>query len=181
MAKIKSTLNLIMEKTKHLSLNEQEKEAFEQQQLTQRVQVPLLRYLQGERDANYLAHELDNLPPEKREEGKRRCLEILMDRLSPFEDNARILAGVETLRGETERKGWEKTVAPLEKQFQEELRQAREEAATRFREALAAEGLKGSAIVPRVDDRDPFWKEEREKRIKAFRESVRTGLNDPQR
>lgn len=181
MAKIKSTLDLIMEKTKHLSLNDEEKEALEQQQLAQRVQAPLLRYLQGERDANSLAHELDNLPPEKREEGKRLCLQILMDRLSPFEENTRILAGVEALRGDTERERWENTVVPLEKQYQEELRQAREEAATRFREALAAEGLKGSAILPRVDDSDPFWKQEREKRIKAFRESVRTGLNDPQR
>lgn len=181
MAKIKSTLDLIMEKTKHLSLDDEEKKALEQQQLTQRVRPPLLRYLQGERDANSLAHELDTLSPEKLEEGKRLCLEILMDRLSPFEDNTRVLAGVEALNGDTEREHWEKTVVPLEKQYQEDLRQAREEAGSRFREALAAEGLKGSAILPRVDDRDPFWKEEREKRIKAFRESVRTGLNDPQR
>jgi len=48
MAKIKSTLDLIMEKTRHLSLNEEEKDALEQQQLSHQVQTPLARYLLGE-------------------------------------------------------------------------------------------------------------------------------------
>jgi hypothetical protein len=178
MAKIKSTVDLIMEKTKHLSLNDEEKEALEQQQLFQRVQAPLLRYLQEERDANSLARELDNLPPEKRGEAKRICLELLLDRLSPFADNTRILSGVEALRGQTERERWEKTLAPLAEQHQEDLNKARAEAVARSQEALAAAGLKGSAILPKLDDQAPSWKKEREERIKAFRQRVKTALND---
>ena len=180
MAKIKSTLDLIMEKTKHLSLNEEEKDALEQQQLSQQVQAPLAQYLKGERDANYLAHELDLLPPETIEEGRRLCLGLLMDQLSPREDNQRILTAVEKLLGEAGREHWEKVLAPLQRRFLDDLRQAREQAADRCREALTAAGLKGPALLARADEQDPTWKEEQEARIQAFRGSVKTGLQDPQ-
>ena len=181
MAKIKSTIDLIMEKTKHLSLNDEEKQALERQKLLQRMQASLVRDLKGERDANFLAHELHRLPPEKRDEAKRIFLELMRDRLSPFEDNTRILAGVETLQSGTERKRWEETLAPLEEQLKEELERARAEAVARSREALAAAGLRGSAILPCIDDHDTSWKKELEERINAFRQSVRTRLNGHQR
>jgi len=58
--------------------------------------------------------------------------------------------------------------------------QAREAAADRCREALAAAGLKGPALLARVDEQDPTWKEEQETRIQAFRTSVKTALQDLQ-
>ena len=180
MAKIKSTLDLIMEKTKHLSLNTEEKDALEKQQLNQRVQAPLARYLNGERDANHLAHELDLLPPETIEEGRRLCLGLLLDRLSPLESNRRILSAVEKLLGERARERWEKTIAPIERRFLDDHRKACEAAADRGREALAAVGLKGPALLVRVDEQDRAWKEEQEVRIQAFRAGVKTGLQDPQ-
>ena len=178
MAKIKSTLDLIMEKTKHLSLNEEEKNALEQKELSQRVQTPLVRYLKGERDANYLAHELDLLPPESIEEAKRLCLDFLMDRLSPVEDNQRILAAVEKLLGAAARERWEKMFAPLQSRFLDDLGKAREQAADRCREALAAAGLKGPALLPRVDEKDPTWKEEQEARLQALRAGLKNALQD---
>ena len=181
MAEIKSTLDLIMEKTKHLSLNEEEKQALEQQELNQRVQVPLLRYLKEERDADHLAHELDSLPPEKREEGRSLCLDLFVDSLSPFEDKTRILAGVERLLGKTGRERWEKIIAPLEREYQEEREKAQAEATSRLREDLATAGLRGSALVPCVDEQSALWREEKEKSTKAFRDRVKKGLNDPQR
>ena len=181
MGEIKSTLDLIMEKTKHLSLNEEEKQALEQQQLNQRVRVPLLRYLKAERDTDHLAHELDSLPPEKREEGRRLCLQLFVDSLSPFEDNTRILAGVERLLGKTGRDRWKKILAPLEREYQEEREKAQAEATSHLREVLATAGLRGSALLPCVDEHSALWKEEKEKSTKAFRARVREDLNDPQR
>ena len=144
------------------------------------MQAPLARYLKGERDANHLAHELDLLPPETTEEGKRLCLGLLMDRLSPLEDNQRILAAVEKLLGEAGRERWEETIAPIERRFLDDLRKAREEATDRCQEALAAAGLKGPALLARMDEQDPTWKEEQETRIQAFRASVKTGLQNRQ-
>jgi hypothetical protein len=180
MAEIKSTLDLIMEKTKHLSLNDEEKLALEQQQLIQRVNVPLLHYLKGERDAEYLAQELDSLPPEKREEGRRLCIELLIDSLSPFEDNTRTLAGVERLLGKTGRERWEKTLIPLKKEYQEEREAAHAEAASCLLEALAAAGLRGSALLPHVNEESPPSREEQERSTLAFRARVKKVLNDPQ-
>lgn len=181
MAKIKSTLDLIMEKTKHLSLNEEEKGALEQEQLNRRLQALLVPYLKGERDANYLAHELAQFPSETIEDARKLCLELLMDRLSPFEDNQRILGAVERLLGQAGRDLWEKTIAPVEAECREDLRGARQEAADRCRAVLVAAGLKGPALLPRVDEQAPGWKEEQEDRIKAFRASVKSGLEDSHR
>jgi hypothetical protein len=180
-AEIKSTLDLIMEKTKHLSLNDEEKRALEKQQLNQRVRVPLLRYLKEERDTDYLAHELDSLPAEKREEGLRLCLELFVNSLSPFEDNTRILAGVERLLGKTGRERWEEIVIPLKREFQAERDGAQAEAASRVGETLAAAGLRGSALLPYVDEQGSLWREEEERSTQAFRTRVKKGLNDPQR
>lgn len=180
MAKIKSTVDLIMEKTRHLSLNAEEKAALENQKLSRRVQALLMRYLKGERDAHYLAHELDQLPAGSREKGKRLCVGLLMDRLSPFEDNQRILAAAGHLLGETERERWEKTLAPIERQVRDDLQKAREQAADLSREALAEAGLQGPALLPRPDEEDPFWKEEREQRVQAFHVRVNKALNHPQ-
>jgi len=181
MAEIKSTLDLIMEKTKHLSLNDREKKAFERQQLVQRVRVHLLRFLNGEKDAGYLAQELDHLPPEKRDEGKKLSLDLLMERTSPFEDDTRILEGVARLLGENERERWEKALAPLKRECQEDLQKAREASTARSRASLAAAGLRGSALLPPFDDQDPWWKEELQNRIRAFRERTSALLHDPQR
>jgi len=101
-----------------------------------------------------------------------------MDQLSPREDNQRILAAVEKLLGEAGRENWEKVLAPLQRRFLDDLRQAREQAADRCREALAAAGLKGPALLARADEQDPTWKEEQETRIHAFRASVKTGLQN---
>ena len=178
MAKIKSTLDLIMEKTKHLSLNEEEKNALEQKQLSQRVQALVVPYLKGERDANYLAHELDLLPSESIEEGKRISLDLLLERLSPLEDNQRILLAVEKLDGEAARDRWEKMIAPLRSGFLDDLGRAREEATHRCLEALAAAGLKGPALLPRLNETDPVWKNEQEARLESFRASLKKALQD---
>ncbi len=87
---------------------------------------------------------------------------------------------MESLLGEAGLERWEKTVAPLERRCRDDLQKAREAAAERCREALTAAGLKGPALLARVDEQDPTWKEEQEARIKAFHASVKTGLQDPQ-
>lgn len=180
MAKVKSTIDLIMEKTGHLSLTKEEKNAFEEQQLRRRVQAPVARYLRGERDVNYLAQELDGLPSKTDQEGKRLCLGFLLDGLSPLKDNERVFAAVGRLLGETERRRWEETVAPLEAEYRRDLLEAREHAADRCRKALAALGLKGSALLPRPDEEDPSWKEEQEQRLMAFHARLKTALGNPQ-
>ncbi len=180
MAKVKSTIDLIMEKTKHLSLNEEEKDALDQKELHRRVQALLIPYLKGERDANYLAQELDRFSDDTVGNGRKLCLELLMDRISPFEDKQRIFSAVAVLAGETERKRWEDSIAPLETECLQALRNAWEASADRCREVLAEAGLKGPALLPRVSEQDPAWKEEREKHVLAFHAGVKKVLGEPQ-
>jgi hypothetical protein len=176
MAKIKSTIDLIMEKTKHLSLNEEEKDALEQKDLHRRVQAILVPYLKGERDANFLAHELNQFPSDAAEEGRKLCLELLANRLSPLDDNQRILSAVGTLLGESERDRWEQAIAPLQGEYGQDMRKAWEESAARCLAALAASGLEGPAILPRISEQDPSWKQAQEERIEVFRTKVKGAL-----
>ncbi len=180
MAKVKSTMDLIMEKTKHLSLNEEEKNALDRQDLHRRVQALLIPYLRGERDANHLVRELDRFPPDTVEEGRRRCLEFLRERISPFEDKERILSAVAALVSDAERERWDREIAPLETECLQALRDAWEASADRCREDLAGAGLRGPALLPRVREQDPAWKEEREAHIQAFHSGLKRVLGPSQ-
>ena len=177
MAKIKSTLDLIMEKTKHLSLSEEERQALEEQELNKRVQALLVRYLNEERGADFLAHELDRLPPGKGEEGRRLCRELLAATLSLFGDDERVFGAVGRLFGLEERERWEKAVAPLKRRFREALAGARQEAGTRCLQDLATLGLKGPALLPCVNDESPFWREEEDKQAGTFQQAVKAALD----
>ncbi len=181
MAKIKSTLDLILEKTKHLSLSEEERQVLEEQELNKRVQALLYRYLNEERDADFLARELDQLPGGKVEEARRLCRKLLAATLSPFEDEGRVFDAVGRLFGQEERDRWEKVVAPLKRQFREALAGARLKAGTRCLEDLAKLGLQGPALLPSVNDESPFWREEEEEQARTFQQALKEALDVPQR
>lgn len=177
MAKIKSTLDLIMEKTKHLSLSEEEKRALEEQELSKRVQASLFRYLNEERDADFLAHELDHLPVGKGKDGRSICRELLAAAISPSGDDERVFEAVGRLFGQQERERWQEAVAPLKRQYREALEGDRREVGKRCLEDLAALGLKGPALLPCVNDESPFWREEKEKHVKTFQKVVKEALD----
>ena len=111
MAKIKSTLDLIMEKTGHLSLNAEEKEEMKREERVRRIRGIVAPFLNGEKDVNLLMRELDRLPPEDREENRGFCLEQLRDALDPLAGNERALLGLEKIAGTEERVLWEERLS----------------------------------------------------------------------
>jgi hypothetical protein len=68
----------------------------------------------------------------------------------------------------------------LETECLQDLRKAWEEAAAQGREVLAAAGLKGPALLPRVSEQDPAWKEKREARLQAFHADLKGILGKTQ-
>ena len=175
MSEIKSTLDLIMEKTRHLTMNQEEMKSVKKQELVKKIRGITSRFLSGERDAAYLDHQIRLLPEEEQSQARETCKNQFMEDLHPLEDNQRILAGVETLFGKEERDRWERTIDNLRAPLTAESERVHLEAESHFREILAAEGLQGPAVLPRVE-KSPLVQEEKERLLKTFKEAIKGGV-----
>jgi len=174
LARIKSTLDLILEKTKHLSLSEQEKDALKQQELDQEARRHLLPFLREEKDIHSLTRWLGEAPPERRSEALDVCRNLLIQSLSPFDPNERVLMAVEKLLGGQARQEWESLLGRLKDGYADILKNALARAEDQFRELLASQGIRGPAVVP-CPERTPAWKQEESKLIAQFQEAFRKG------
>ncbi|MEW6439448.1 MAG: hypothetical protein AB1640_00790 [bacterium] len=176
MAAIKSTLDLILEKTKHLSLNKDEKEVLKQQELADDVRRHVLPFLNEERELSAFQQWLTRLAPAQQDHARSICLDLFLGSLSPYHENGRVLSGVERILGETGRRAWEAALARRANNSAGLRQQALAEAEARFRELLASEGIRGSGLVP-CTECTPAWKEEERRLIARFQEDLRAELN----
>ena len=176
MAEIKSTLDLIMEKTKHLSMDKEEKKAYKQEESMQSVRLAAVRFLNEERNADFLAREISRLPDEQLETAQGVCLNLFLERLSPIEDESRILTGVAKLTDPLRLEKWQQTIVELKTSAIEALEKIKADALAGAQNVLAAEGLQGTAVEPNLDENSPFLKEEKEALTHSFQGSLKKAL-----
>ncbi len=174
MGTIKSTLDLIMEKTRHLSPNEEEKKAFHRERLAQKIRLPVSRYLNGERDLDFLIREIADVPQEHRNEAEGICVDCFLQMITPLGNEERVLAGVERLLGAEERRRWEKAIASAMESYLTARERARAEGEARIRKTLAQAGLEGSALLVPPGRRESSGSGE--ELDDHFREALRTAL-----
>ena len=157
MAEIKSTIDLIMERTKSLSASPQEREAFQRQEREKRLRGLVQRLLD---DNLTLDGVKDELAKEKKNGSAAEVTGVLKDALAghvdPEADNERLFRYVNELVG-----------TPGDR-LRETLAACREEAtsrkavlAERQRKELESNGITGSAVLPNPEA-DPLWKARRE-------------------
>jgi hypothetical protein len=157
MGEIKSTLDLVLEKTSHLTLSEEEKREQKQKEASKSLAALLQRYQDGKLDVQRMGEELDQLV--KTGDGPDEAMvgDEIMGRIELGGDNKpwlvllqdryRIdLAGVQSV--------------------EEDFRQATEAAATRRNEEIRKElqqlrRISGSAVVPNLDA-DQVWIKEQQ-------------------
>lgn len=175
MAEIKSTLDLIMEKTRHLSMNEDEKSALKNQELAQKVRGIAHAFLRGDKNIRFFVQEMNRFPPDQQEEARRLCLDCFLEQITPFDDNHRPLKGVENLLDKAAREHWDNTLGEMKKTVLEKQARVLEAVEEQTRQVLASKGLQGPALLP-GSEQSPRWKEEREKLVETFRASVKNTL-----
>lgn len=176
MAKIKSTLDLIMEKTQHMSLSEEEKKALKHKELEDTVRAFTYRFINNERESEaLLIKELDRIPQEDRQEARRLCLRLLAGHTSPADENERILRALHAVLGCGSQEAFQGLVETACKEFDEKLQGLREEAIRKSREHLASRGVRGSALIP-IAEATPFWREEFKKLVDSFRQALAARL-----
>ncbi|MCU0578320.1 MAG: hypothetical protein MUF69_02110 [Desulfobacterota bacterium] len=149
MGEIRSTLDIIMERTKNLSLSEEEKQKIKQQEWLGKARGWVQKYLDGLVDPEELQAAMATLG-EAKEAGSLLRRELI-EAVDLEGDNARRWEVLETL--------WGLSPAPflrIIEGFRTGLTEAGVRRAGVLRTRLAEKGISGTAVVPNLN-RDPEW------------------------
>ena len=150
MGEIKSTWDIVMEKTKGLKVTSRDRERIKKGELTSKINAIFHRYMDAQGNEPYLQQELEGLRVEEKEVAKRELLLLLLDAIDLSKDNRKVITGIETLKG----KPVAKTVERL-RLLASEYKASRDERAREiegiFRRRLAAMGISGSAVQPNLE------------------------------
>ncbi|UCG14495.1 MAG: hypothetical protein JSU72_08625 [Deltaproteobacteria bacterium] len=177
MGEIKSTLDLVLEKTKHLTLSAEEKAEVRLQEALKKVPGYVERVINRVFTPERLLDEIQSFPQAlqpriRREIARQMCHTLdLSEKTDPLAEALEVLA----------EPGWATLLAEV-RQSTSEYRQARvsvrQEAENRILTRLAETGVRGSAVVAKLED-DPSWKAEDgrlrhhcEQKLVALREAL---------
>lgn len=161
MGEIKSTLDIIMEKTKGLTLSADEKEALKREEEAKKIRVWVGRFLDDKAALEDIGRELKEPLKDKRARDLLRM--ELIAQLHPEGDNGKVFRLMkELLNLRTE---------PLEERidaFLKELIALQVAHLKGLGEKLARSGISGSAVLPNLAG-DPEWESSYKASLEKFR------------
>ncbi|MFZ2446508.1 MAG: hypothetical protein WAW37_09125 [Syntrophobacteraceae bacterium] len=143
MAEIKSTLDLVMERTRNLTMSEEDRREQAAAEFRAGVNRILQRYLEAGLDAGRFQEDLRRLEKDFPESGAKAAVAEIAKRIDPALDNRPLLVLL--------REGCEKDVSRIEgllKKYIETADLMATSASERILERLRKEGISGSAVVP---------------------------------
>jgi hypothetical protein len=168
MAEIKSTLDIIMERTRGLRMTEDEKRAFKEQETAGKIKGLVQKCLDGAFDLGRFQKEVTALKSGVRDESMvgRLLGEECLDRIELGKDTERLFEILE--------KATKLDVPALKEKMREVEKQVNEEKMireSRLASDLRERGFSGSAVVPNINA-DPGWNEYVGKMKQAFIKEV---------
>jgi hypothetical protein len=168
MAEIKSTLDIIMERTKGLTMTENEKKAFKERETAGKIKGLVQKCVDGANDLSRFQKEVTILKSEVRDEPMvgRLLGEECLDRIELGKDTERLFEILE--------KATKLDVPTLKEKMREVEKQVNEEKMIRERRLasdLRERGFSGSAVVPNINA-DPGWNEYVGKMKQAFKKKA---------
>ena len=170
MAEIKSTLELIMERTKNLTMTEEEKENLQKKESAGKINGLVQKYLDRILSVKTLKSEIE-LEEKAFPEFRQMTETALLDHLQPDQDNRNIFQALEqTLGINTE---------PLQRkvtQFQKEVEVEKEKIVKMCGDALKERGIFGSAVIP-----NPAQDETLQSTLQKMKEDFKKQRLNPQR
>ena len=152
MAKIKSTLDLVMERTKNLSMTDADKEKLRTKEGTDKAHAWIQRYIDGKIDAGEMRKNMDaaiEKLPEIRDILKRE----LVRHIQPGRDNSAVIKALERVFGINP--------GPVEELItasQTQLITRKQHHLTLLRSDLKQGGVYGTAVVPNIN-KSSQWQE----------------------
>ncbi|UCD79988.1 MAG: hypothetical protein JSW26_00720 [Desulfobacterales bacterium] len=153
MGEIKSTLDLVMEKTKNLSLSDEEKRAQKQKETESRIKGLLQKYLDGLLAKNQLRIDYESLKKEFDLSDDASMIDEILRRLDPNQDNQLLLEILEECCRVNPA-----VISSIIDDFRRAYDEAAGERMTQLKEDLARKyAISGSAVVPNLDA-DEQWR-----------------------
>ena len=149
MAEIKSTMDLIMERTKNLTMTDEEKKKLQLDELRGKVRGWVLHYAEGAREAEDLERDFAGTPDREALLGfvRQEALAIVV----PAGKNDRMLALLQSAGADT---------AAIKARIEAFRQDVQKEAQIRMKDlnlALAAKGIAGPSVLANLE-KDPGWK-----------------------
>jgi hypothetical protein len=165
MAEIKSTLELVMERTRHLHMTDEDKRKQAALAFKETVNRLTLKYLDRQVDLEQFRTELNRLGGESTSDMADAAAEIGR-RIDPAADNAPLLDLIKY--------GLDFDVSGIEAAlhyFREALHRQEDQACERLKADLLKKGILGSAVVPNLEA-DKDWAKRREEMLDTVREEL---------
>jgi hypothetical protein len=167
MGEIKSTLDLVLEKTKNLTLSSEEKEEQKQKEIENRIKGMLQKYEDGILTQNQLKIDYETLKKDFSMSKDDTLINEITGRLEPNRDNQPLLelmqecCGIELTAIETIIENFRKAYLLAEKNRMERVK---EDFAQQY-------GISGSAVVPNLDA-DEQWRQETREMRAGFEDQI---------
>jgi hypothetical protein len=165
-------MELIMERTRGLTMTDEEKARMRQEEMTAKIRGLVQKFLDGMLKDERMKQGLVGAGEKDPEMGRRILMEELKGRLAPGRDNAPVLAIMEKFVGLDTG-----PVQALLTEFEEKVRAERAGQFEKSADRLRAMGISGSAVVPNLNA-DPEWTERRRKIRGEFLEKFETEVNE---
>jgi hypothetical protein len=148
---IKSTIDLVLEKTRGFTLSSEDKEKLAQKELEKKIQGLISRYLDQLIPMSRLAEEMEKMAGTEKGLSVRLVKRHLLAHLDFDRDNSNILSALEEVAGvDTE------PLVALQEGYQSEKEEAKKDITEKGLERLQGKGVSGSAVVPNLG-KDPAW------------------------
>ncbi len=170
MGEIRSTLDIIMEKTKGLTLSEDEKKAFKEQEMAGKVKGLIQKFLDGILDMDQLKGEVAGLGEKGGDMVKWLIREESVSRIEPEGDNEPLLRVLEEVTGLDA-----DSLREFLKEFQQRLEREKGAREKELRKELEKQGISGSAILPNMNA-DAAWSGYVSEMRNAFQERLTSYL-----
>lgn len=179
MAEIKSTLELALERTRKLAMTQEEKEEIKRQELLKKATGLSRRYVEGHAPLHEILREIERMTDQEKSKVKQLLLSQWMEALSLEYDYGRLFDGIESLGGMKVSDLREKFQL-LVSEYEAERKKTEQDVEREVIEELKAEGISGTAVVPRFEDH-PKWRERTQamnalfcKRVEDIKEALRS-------
>lgn len=170
MGEIKSTLDLVMEKTRNFTLTEEEKKRLRQDEITRRGEAFARRYYNEEITASQLWAEITKEKTEDQASVQAVVKQYLIDAISLTHPNNRIY---EALRYLVKDKEIVYEMEALEREFFQTRETHYCRIANEIKNDLTRRGIFGSAILAKVES-SSAWQEAKEMFESAFKKQLET-------
>jgi hypothetical protein len=161
MGEIKSTLDLAMERTKEISISQEEREEIKRKEILQKVTGLSNRYREGRLSLNEIQKEIERMDQKTEKAVREALLSQWIDALSLADEDERLLKGVESLKNRDVDEVTQK-LHHLIIEYQGEKEKVKQEAKTQSIKALRSEGISGSAVEPNIAGSE-LWEDELKK------------------